>query len=49
MNYKFIDFGDVFLKEKYARFYLKNDVHFSVEGHARIADELIRYIENLEH
>lgn len=43
----FIDFGDVFVKEKYEQYYQGYD-HFSVQGNERVASELINYIRGLE-
>ncbi|ETX05500.1 MAG: hypothetical protein ETSY2_22565 [Candidatus Entotheonella gemina] len=48
MSYNFIDFGDVFLQEDHKSLYFKNDFHLSAKGNERVADELIRYIKELE-
>ena len=46
---EFIDFGEVFIKEDYRRYYSKEkNNHFSVEGNRRIAAELIRQIRRYE-
>ena len=45
----FIDFGDVFVTEAYLTYYKGHGAHFSVEGDKRVADELISYIQQLEH
>lgn len=44
----FIDFGDIFIKEKYNEYYQGGYGHFSVKGNERVAAELINYIQGLE-
>jgi hypothetical protein len=49
----YIDFGEVFRGEEYQRYYISGhkgwDPHFSPEGHARVAEELIGLIQTHEH
>lgn len=46
-DYPFLDFGSILVSEAYSQYYLSYDGHFSPEGNARIAHELLKYIENL--
>jgi hypothetical protein len=47
-----IDFGDLFLHEDYAGYYIaddpRGDPHFSKAGHARVARELVALLRRLE-
>ncbi len=44
----FIDFGDVFVQEKYINYYKGQGGHFSADGNKRIANALVNYIKQLE-
>jgi len=43
----FIDFTDIFVKEKYINYYQNKDGHFTVDGNKKVADVLVEYIKKL--
>lgn len=43
----FIDFTDIFVKEKYIDYYQNKDGHFTVEGNKKVAGVIIEYIRRL--
>jgi len=47
-NANYLDFGDVFLGEDYPSYYKGVMRHFGVVGDRRVAEEIVRYIRDLE-